>query len=192
MTNEAEKFLKAEQAAEELVRALEKLHDETVTYKTSTTHLEAVRDNLVTFIEASQRISQDTKTAVELLKSIGGPEILGSLQQLDEKVGYVTTEIKTASINLTRNIAELDSKVGGISYDANNNIKMIAERLSGIDANIGTAKVELKSFIEQISDSISTELAANAERTDKLKKFVLVAIGVSALTLVASIITLIK
>jgi len=192
MTNEAEKFLKAEQAAEELVKALEKLHDETVTYRTSATHLEAVRENLVTFIEASQRISQDTKTAVELLKSIGGPEILDSLHQLDEKVGYVTTEIKTALVNLTRNIAELDSKVGGISDDAKNNVKMTAQGLSGLDANIGAASAELKSLIEQISDSISTEFQAAAERTDKLKKFVLVAIGVSTLALIIGIITLVK
>lgn len=192
MANETEKFLKAEQAAEELVEALKKLRDEAVSYQTSTHQLDAVREKLITFIEASQRISQDTKTAVELLKSIGGPEILGSLHQLDGKVGDVGTEVKTTSINLTRNITELDSKVGGVSEDVKSNTKMTAENLSGLDANIETVRAEMKSSIEQITNYLSTEFKASAERMDKLKKFVFVAIGVSALALIVSVIVLVK
>lgn len=192
MANEIEKFLKAEQAAEELVEALKKLRDEAVSYQTSTNQLDAVREKLITFIEASQRISQDTKTAVELLKSIGGPEILGSLHQLDGKVAGVGTEVKATSINLTRNISELDSKVSGGNEDAKSNAKMIAENLSDLNTNIGAVRAEMKSSIEQITNSIATEFKVSAERMDKLKKFVLVAIAVSALALVVSVIVLVK
>ena len=111
MTKETERFLEAEQAAEELVEALKKLHDEAVSYKTSTSQLEAVRAKLVTFIEASQRISQDTKTAVELLKSIGGPAIFDSLSKLDIKVVEVGTDVKSTSKTLEQIIETISSEL---------------------------------------------------------------------------------
>ena len=187
MTNETEKFLEAEQAAEELVEALKKLRDEAVSYQTSTHQLDAVREKLITFIEASQRISQDTKAAVELLKSIGGPEILGSLHQLggkvvdvgtdlkstsksltdnylklDSKIGGVSEDAKATSVNMTRNMLELDSKVAGVGTQVKSTSKSLTDNFTELDSKIGSVSDDVKSSAKMIVENLS-DLDANIE-----------------------------
>lgn len=201
MANETEKFLKAEQAAEELVEVLKKFRDEAVSYQTSANQLDAVREKLVTFIDASQRISQDTKAAVELLKSIGGPEILGLLHQLggkvgdvgtdlkstskslndnflklDSKVAGVGTDLKSISKSLTDNFSELDSKVVGVNEEVKNNAKMIAGNLSGLDVNIRAARDELAGKVGDVGTDVKN---TSKSLTDNFSELDSKVVGVS-------------
>lgn len=84
MANEVEKFLQAEQFAQELVQTLEQLKNETNSYKTSKETLDAVKQKLSGLIDSNLSIAKDTHEVVKMLKSIGGPEILNRISVLSE------------------------------------------------------------------------------------------------------------
>ena len=86
MSQEVERFLQAEQSAQELLEALSSLKEEAVSYKTSTKELNAVRQSLVGLIDSIQAIAKDTHEIVKLIKGIGGPEILSLVDSLANKV----------------------------------------------------------------------------------------------------------
>ncbi len=85
MSKEADKFLQAEQSAQALLETLEQLKTETTSYKTSTNELDAVRQKLVGLIDSVQAVARDSHEVVKLMRSIGGPEILGRLSTLSDQ-----------------------------------------------------------------------------------------------------------
>jgi hypothetical protein len=86
MSKEADKFLHAEQSAQELLQTLEQLKNEANSYKTSTLELDAVRQKLSGLIDSVLAVAKDTHEVVKLLKSIGGPEILNRIGGLSEQL----------------------------------------------------------------------------------------------------------
>ncbi|HLE26405.1 MAG TPA: hypothetical protein VI935_12275 [Thermodesulfobacteriota bacterium] len=86
MSKEADNFLRAEQSAQDLVEALTQLKGETVSYKTSTKELDAVRQKLVELIDSVQAVAKDSHEVIHILKEIGGPEILRSTDGLSKKL----------------------------------------------------------------------------------------------------------
>jgi hypothetical protein len=86
MSKEADKFLRAEQSAQELVQTLEQLKNEANSYKTSKDTLDAVRQKLSGLIDSILPIAKETHEIVKLLKSIGGPEILSQISGLSEQM----------------------------------------------------------------------------------------------------------
>ena len=120
MAQEHEEFLKIEESAKRLVEALESLHQETISYQTSTKQLEEVRQNLVRFIETTQEISKNTYESIKTLRAIGGPEIHASLNSLSEKMHNDTL---TNDTNMQKMFASLDSLSGKIDQG----IKKIGE-----------------------------------------------------------------
>ncbi|MFN0156510.1 MAG: hypothetical protein ACKVRP_00395 [Bacteroidota bacterium] len=86
MSQEADKFLHAEQSAQELLQTLEQLKKEATSYKTSANELDAVRQKLSGLIDSVLAVAKDTHEVVKLLKSIGGPEILSRIGGLSEQL----------------------------------------------------------------------------------------------------------
>jgi len=86
MTQEAQKFLQAEQSAENLVQTLADLKNEAVSYKSSTKELDTVRQKLVSLIDSIQAIAKDTHEVVKIVKAIGGPEILSGINSHSQKL----------------------------------------------------------------------------------------------------------
>lgn len=82
MSQEAERFLQAEESAQVLLETLSSLQQEAVSYKTSTKELDAVRQRLVELINSIQAVANDTHEVVKLIKVIGGPEILERVERL--------------------------------------------------------------------------------------------------------------
>lgn len=82
MSQETERFLEAEQAAQAVLEALTRLKAETISYKTATQELDAVRERLLGLINDTESVSIDTHQVVSLLKGIGGPEILERINRL--------------------------------------------------------------------------------------------------------------
>lgn len=82
MSTDAEDFLRIEESAQNVLKALSALKEEADSYKASTEALNAVRDQLVSMIKATQDISVDSHDVVKQLKRIGGPEILHSIGRL--------------------------------------------------------------------------------------------------------------
>ena len=78
--------MQAEQSAEQLVETLAVLKNEAVSYKTSANELDAVRQKLVTLIDSVQAVAKDTHEVVKLIKSVGGPEILGRISGLSDEM----------------------------------------------------------------------------------------------------------
>ncbi len=86
MSKDADKFLHAEQSAQELLQTLEQLKAEATNYKTSAKELDLVRQKLSGLIDSVLTIAEDTHEVVKLLKSIGGPEILSRIGGLSEEL----------------------------------------------------------------------------------------------------------
>jgi gas vesicle protein len=104
MDPENQKFLEAEQSAENLVNTLRQLHAEGVSYQTATRELDAVRTQLVTLIEKMQLIANGSLEAVKTLRDIGGPEILRRITQLEEK-------IERAQQMATKQVSQIEGKI---------------------------------------------------------------------------------
>lgn len=87
MEKETQEFLKAEEAAGKLVQTLEKLQAEGVSYQTASEELDKVRGRLVNLIQSTEEVVKGSHEVVEVLKKIGGPEILSRLTTLEEQSG---------------------------------------------------------------------------------------------------------
>jgi hypothetical protein len=122
MVEQAARFLTAEETAQRLVESLKKLHQEATSYHTSTKELELVRQKLVQLIESIREISKDSHEAIKIIASIGGPEILESLDSLslsqgDEFSGHkhILGQLKMI-ILVTLGISFLSLIIGIISF----------------------------------------------------------------------------
>ena len=85
MEKEAQRFLEAEETAKKLVDTLSILHTEASSYQTATKELDTVRNYLADLIESTKDIVKRSHEVVNILKEIGGPEILGRLKRLEEE-----------------------------------------------------------------------------------------------------------
>ncbi len=85
MKEEAQEFLKAEEAAGKLVQTLEKLQAEGASYKTASEELNKVRVRIVNLIQSTEELVKGSHKIVGILKKIGGPEILDRLTRLKEQ-----------------------------------------------------------------------------------------------------------
>ena len=104
MDPENQKFLEAEQSAENLVNTLRQLHAEGVSYQTATKELDVARAQLVALVEKMQLIANGSLEAVKTLRDIGGPEILRRIAQLEERI----EKAQQLAVNC---IAELEGKL---------------------------------------------------------------------------------
>ena len=86
MTQEGERFLQAEQSAQDVLNALSKLKEEAVSYKNGTKELATARESLVKLIDSILAIAKDTHEIVKLIKAIGGPEILRSIDSVSKRL----------------------------------------------------------------------------------------------------------
>lgn len=106
MPQDAQKFLQAEQSAEQLVETLAELKNEAVSYKTSAKELDAVRQKLVGLIDSVQSVAKDAHEVVKLIKAVGGPEILSRISGL------------SGELNRARLLAIVGLSVSGLSLIA--------------------------------------------------------------------------
>jgi hypothetical protein len=85
MERDVQKFLDAEETAEQLVQTLKQLYTEVTSYQTATKELEVVRQRLVGLIESTEKLANGSHEVVGILMKIGGPEILNRLEDLQNK-----------------------------------------------------------------------------------------------------------
>lgn len=85
MENDAEKFLKAEETAEDIIETLKHLHNEATSYQTATKELDTVRKRLINLIESTETAVSGSHEVIKILKEIGGPEILQRLMKIEKK-----------------------------------------------------------------------------------------------------------
>jgi len=82
MDKEAEKFIKAEETAAELVSTLTQLSDEAISYKTAKKELESVRQDLISMIDSTKQLAICSHEIITTLKEIGALEIIERLVKL--------------------------------------------------------------------------------------------------------------
>lgn len=97
MSQETERFLEAEQAAQEVLEALKRLREEAVSYKTATAELDLVRERLLGLITSTEAIGKDTHNVVNILKNIGAPEILRRIDRV-RTLSFVALLISVMSL----------------------------------------------------------------------------------------------
>jgi hypothetical protein len=97
MSEDTEKFLEAEQAAQEVLEALQRLREEAISYKTATADLDLVRERLLGLITSTEAIGKDTHNVVKTLMDIGGPEILRRVN-LVKALSFVAILISVLSL----------------------------------------------------------------------------------------------
>ena len=90
MSHEPETFLQAEQSAQEILAALTDLRRETLSYRTSTRELEAVRQHLVGLIDSFQAVATEVDEVIGLLRALSGIGRLRTLTVTATAVAFVT------------------------------------------------------------------------------------------------------
>ena len=91
MTQPTQKFLEAEESATKVLQALEALRDEADRHLTSAQQLDEARTGLTELIGVVQEAAQGTFDTIQMLKSIGGPEILAQIDSLAQEIAQTTT-----------------------------------------------------------------------------------------------------
>jgi uncharacterized tellurite resistance protein B-like protein len=163
MAQEAQTFLQAEESAERLVDTLTKLRDEAVSFKTSTSELNLVREKLVALIGAIGPIAKDTHESVVVLKSIGGPELLS-------RVSAVSDILKEHSQLIESELKQLAEVAGTaqITRDLVNSIKSEdgPELLNRVETISGTLKEHSQLIESELKQLV--EVAATGHETHDL------------------------
>lgn len=106
MSQEADKFLHAEQSAQELLQSLEQLKNVANSYKTSTHELDAVKQKVSELIDSFSPVIKGTHDVVVALKSTG-PEILDKLGSISAQLA---NEAKTTRIELQQSVGSLSEQ----------------------------------------------------------------------------------
>jgi len=93
-----ENFLKLEEETNELLGNIKKLQEEVKSYKNATEELGAVRENLLKIINKTTELYNKSSEAIDIIKNIGGPEILNKLndngQQFEKFSNSIMTSVK--------------------------------------------------------------------------------------------------
>ena len=96
LEEEAKKFLDAEETANNILESLKKLRAESAHYQTAKDDLETVRQQLVNLINSTEKVAKGSHEVVQILKEIGGPEILDRIVKLENKSNaYFEEQSKT-------------------------------------------------------------------------------------------------
>ena len=102
MENEANNFLQAEETAEKLVHTLQALQSEATSYRTATKELDTVREQLLSLIEATKQVAANSLESIQILKSIGGPQIFNKLEEIEintlQQLESITKHLKKLNI----------------------------------------------------------------------------------------------
>ena len=168
MLNTADKFLKAEQSAVDLVNTLQKLQSEVNSYDTAKNELNNVREDLRRFINSSQEIALRTNEAVRILKEIGGPEIFKKLDAIFQKMRD-DNEINAKKLD------EIPKKLDEISKKESEAISLI----QGIDVP------NIMQKIESVDKKISNETSAIHKKIGNTKVFTIINFTFSILILIS-------
>ena len=93
-------FLKLEEEAGNLLENLKKLKNEIKSYETAKIELGLVRKNLLEIVNKTGELLSNSNKSLEIIKKIGGPEILEKLNNNENKFEIATDKI----FNLTKQI----------------------------------------------------------------------------------------
>jgi len=94
MEKDVEKFLQAEESAEKLIQALEKLQTEAKSYQGATNELGIARDKLLELIGSTKDVVSNSYEVIKILKDIGGPEIFERFTRVENNLNEKFTKIE--------------------------------------------------------------------------------------------------
>ena len=103
MSKEANDLLEAEMAVQELLIELKELKDQIEGYADAREALNQVSRKLSDMVEKTQTLSEHSHAAISVLKKIGTPEILDSINQLNNEIKEQSNKINDS---LIKNVIE--------------------------------------------------------------------------------------
>lgn len=106
MEKAAEKFLKAEEIASKLAESLQQLYKEANSYQTATKELEAVRKQLLSLIEGTEKSINVSYEIIKTLREIGTSEILNRIASVENKVTDKLNEQSQTLNSLNKYLSE--------------------------------------------------------------------------------------
>ncbi|HHV61980.1 MAG TPA: hypothetical protein GXX51_04995 [Firmicutes bacterium] len=203
MSQETERFLDAEKRAEELVSTLTALQKEVLTYQTATRELEAVRQRLLQFITSSERTAVGIHESIELLKSIGSPEILSRLDALKKEQ---TNQFSIVLAAIAKMEAEIGSQLKSQSQVNSGEHSGILEAVTRVESELGgeaertsnehsairEAVAEIGSQLSGESKEKSGEHSSILGAVNGVRTLVFVTLGVSVAALAISALVLLR
>ena len=174
MEKETENFLKAEESANQLIKTLEKLHNEANSYQNATRDLTIARDNLLELIRSVESVITNSSDIIKLLKKIGGPEIL-------ESIGNAKNDLLETISNENKSIIEKNSETENLLTESISNMENVfSEKFSKLENKIEEINKKNISYLKKIQifvvliliiSLILTVLLIYPEYILELKKF---------------------
>ncbi len=128
-------FLEIEEIALELTQRLSRLDSESERYSAAANNLDEAADATRTFAAAIREIAERSHAALKVVESVGGPEILRRLQQIEGKQAQQFAEIQEQA----RSLAEKTL----LSVDAPGIINQIQGVSKKMDFEVGNVSKKL-------------------------------------------------
>jgi hypothetical protein len=88
-----EEFLDVEQTARDLAVKLKRLEEETNRYSAAATNLDSSAAATKELVAAVREIGENSASALKVVASVGGPEIVSKLEELDGKLSRHTDAV---------------------------------------------------------------------------------------------------
>ncbi|HDD43307.1 MAG TPA: hypothetical protein ENG63_00395 [Candidatus Desulfofervidus auxilii] len=178
MEKETERFLQAEETAAKLVETLKQLHTEATSYQTATKELDVVRQRLLKLIESTEKIATNSHEVIEILKKIGGPEILDRLLKIEK----ISTE------NFDNQLKSLDALKKLISEKFNNQLDSLNELKKLINEKFDNQS----KFLDELKKLINEKFNNQSDSLVGLKKLIIVTLTSSITAIIIGIIALLR
>ena len=212
MDEGARKFLEAEERANQLVEALQKLYEEVNSYQETSRTFQTVREELVNLIVNLKEIVIGNQEISRLLGEINAQDILEKLMNLEND--FKTYAAQSLSLreelqNVTQQIAALEERFRSFAQEENHrvteiqgeilNLKGTLTTLQGLLENNLRETAEIKNSLSQqmqALDRLNNRMVVEGRQTGEalamLQKWVYIAAGLAGIGMVMSIIALFR
>jgi len=212
MDEGARKFLEAEERANQLVEALQKLYEEVNSYQETSRNLQTVREELGNLIVNLKEIVIGNQEISRLLGEINAQDILEKLMNLENDFKAYAAQslsLREELQNVTQQVAALEERFRSFAQEENHriteiqgeilNLKDPFTTLQGLLENNLRETAEIKNSLSQQTqalDRLNNRMVVEGRQTGEslamLQKWVYIAAGLAGIGMVMSIIALFR
>lgn len=197
MEEETRRFLEAEERANQLVDALEKLFEETNSYQSAKKELDQVRRELVNLIEVLREIIVGNREITRILGGINAQDIIQKLITLEDRFEGLNQAFSDVENRLQESSTRQESSLLAVQQavaTVQNALTDLSPRIDQLQENSSQqlARLERIERVERICSGLTTSLGKLSEGLGQIQKLVLITAGLSFLAVILGFIALFR
>lgn len=187
MATEMGPFLRAEEAASELLNSLGRLKDEIEGYSRAKGTLEEVRGQLVSLVQSLGRTVEQSTSVMAALERIGTPEILKEIENVVALNDNTVAAFEGLRKDVSEAIPNMGSRIEKAIADNSESIKSANSATNNqMSEHVGVVKKQIESLSETLTNDIS-KLGKQIEQQCKAIKL-MISIGLPLIAIIMSVV----